>query len=75
MRVVRVTWLDALAIAEWTPRGGEVLPQRCVTVGHLVEDTHDHVVVAATVSENEYNSAMQIPRTMIETMTDVKEAT
>lgn len=75
MRIVRVIWLDALAIAEWTTRGEPVLRQQCETVGFLVEDTRDHVVIATTVSEDQFNGAMQIPKSMIEVMVDIREAT
>lgn len=74
MKIVHVVWLDALSIAEWTKRGSEIVPQRCETVGYLVEENSGHVIVAATVSEDEYNAAQQIPRAMIESIVDVKEA-
>ncbi len=74
MKLVRVVWLDALAIAEWTKIGAAIEPQRCITVGYLVVEANDHVTVAATVSEDEYNSAMHIPRSMIESITFIVEA-
>ena len=73
MKIVRVEWLDAMAIAEWTKVGAEIEPQRCVTVGHLVSEAADHVTVAATVSGDEYNAGQQIPTSMIEAMTVILE--
>ena len=74
MRLVRVIWLDALSIAEWTKQGSEIVPQRCETVGHLVEERDGHVIVAATISGDEYNAAQQIPRSMIKRIFHLGEA-
>jgi hypothetical protein len=74
MKLVRVTWLDAMAIAEWTKQGSEIAPQRCETVGYLVGEDDGHVIVAATISGDEYNAAIQIPRPMIENLVDLEEA-
>lgn len=74
MKIVRVVWLDAMAIAEWTKVGAEIEPQRCTTVGHLISEAADHVTVAATVSGDEFNAAQQIPTSMIEAMTVIVEA-
>ena len=74
MKIVRVVWLDAMAIAEWTKVGAEIEPQTCVTVGHLISEADDHVTVAATVSGDEFNAAQQIPTSMIEAMTVIVEA-
>ena len=74
MKIVRVVWLDAMAIAEWTKTGAEIEPQRCTTVGHLISEADDHVTVAATISGDEFNAAQQIPTSMIEAMTVIVEA-
>ena len=74
MRIVRVTWLDALTIAEWTKVDAAVSPQVCVTVGHVVSEADDHVTIAATVSADEYNAAQQIPRSMIQSIVEIIEA-
>ena len=74
MKLVRVVWLDAMAIAEWTRLGTATEPQRCESVGFLVAEANDHVTVAVTVSGDEFNAAQQIPRPMIESMVEIKEA-
>ena len=74
MKLVRVIWLDAMAIAEWTKVGAVVEPQRCESVGFLVQEANDHVTVACTVGGDEFNAAQQIPRPMIESMVEIKEA-
>lgn len=69
-RFVRVVWEDAQAIALWTRRGDPIEPQMCETKGHLVEETDTHVIVAATISGEEWNAGQQIPRKMIVSLED-----
>jgi len=40
-------------------------------VGFLVAEDDQHVMVAATVSDDEYIAAMQIPRGMIRAMDEI----
>jgi hypothetical protein len=74
MKLVRVTWLDAMAIAEWTKMGDGIEPQRCETVGYVVSENDKHVVVAATISDGEFNAGMLVPRPMIESIVEIKES-
>ena len=71
MKIVRVTWWDALAVACWQKTSEPMAPQVCVTVGFLVAEDADHVMIAATVSEDECVAAMQIPRSMIRAMDEI----
>lgn len=71
MKVYRVTWNDALAVAMWCKRTEPMQPQICVTVGFLVAEDERHVMIAATVSDDEYIAAQQIPRAMIQTMDEI----
>jgi len=71
MKIVRVTWNDALAVACWTKHVEPMAAQVCVTVGFLVAEDDQHVMVAATVSDDEYIAAMQIPRGMIRAMDEI----
>ena len=71
MKIVRVTWWDALAVACWQKTSEPMAPQVCVTVGFLVAEDADHVMVAATVSDDECVAAMQIPRAMIRALDEI----
>lgn len=71
MKIVRVTWWDALAVAVWSKHSEPMAAQICVTVGFLVAEDADHVMVAATVSDDEFIAAMQIPRGMIRAMDEI----
>jgi len=68
MKIVRVTWNDALAVACWTKHVEPMAAQVCVTVGFLVAEDDHHVLIAATISDDEYTAGMQIPRAMIQAL-------
>lgn len=72
MKIVRVTWNDALAVAMWCKHSEPMAAQVCVTVGFLVAEDDQHVMVAATVSDDEYIAAQQIPRAMIQQMSEIE---
>jgi hypothetical protein len=71
MKIVRVTWWDALAVACWQKTSEPMAAQVCITVGFLVAEDADHVMIAATVSDDECVAAMQIPRSMIRAMDEI----
>ena len=72
MKIVRVTWHDALAVAVWSKHSEPMAAQVCTTVGFLVAEDAAHVMVAATVSDDEFIAAMQIPRAMIQQMSEIE---
>lgn len=65
MKLVRVTWKDAVGIGQWTDIDGAAEPDHVETIGYLVRDTPDHITIAATVSDDQFNAGMQIPRRML----------
>lgn len=71
MKIYRVTWWDALAVAMWCKREEPMEAQVCVTVGFLVAEDDAHIMLAATVSDDEYIAAMQIPRALIRQMDEI----
>lgn len=72
MKIVLVTWHDALAIAMWSKCDEPMEPQVCTTVGFLVSEDSHHVRVATTVSDDECNAAMQIPKGMIRQIIEIE---
>lgn len=71
MRKVRVQWIDACTIAGWTKQGAAIEPQHATTEGWLVAESETHIVVAATLSGDEYNAGQQIYRPMVQSIEDV----
>lgn len=55
MTLVRVEWLDPTGTAIWASRkdAATLTPMRCTTVGVIVHQTRDTLVMAATVGDNE----------------------
>lgn len=75
-----VWWDDAAGLRHgWMDRTEAIKPQMVISVGFLVADTKDHVIIAQdTDSEGAHNGRTQIPRGMVKKMRllrkkDVKE--
>lgn len=71
MKEVKVVWHDAMAIAEWTKFRTPLQPQKCEAKGYLAEDEIGYIVVAATISGDEYNAGIMILRSMIESIEEI----
>lgn len=65
--VVIVTWVDAATDNGWTDtdEAHDFVPPECMTVGYLVADKPDHLVLAQTHGGNEMGNRWVIPRGMI----------
>ena len=62
--VIYVEWVDAVADAGWaTNPKAEIHP--CVTVGYLVDESKDALCIASTISINDTNARMHIPKAWI----------
>jgi hypothetical protein len=62
--VIYVEWVDAVADAGWaTNPKAEIHP--CVTVGFLVDESKDALCIASTISINDTNARMHIPKAWI----------
>lgn len=72
MKIVLVTWHDALAIAAWTKCDEQMEPQVCNSIGFLVSEDDRHVRVATTVSDDEFIAAIQIPKGMIQQIIEIE---
>jgi hypothetical protein len=72
MKLVLVTWHDALAIASWTKCDEPMEPQVCNSIGYLVSEDSHHVRVATTVSDDEFIAAIQIPKGMIRQIIEIE---
>jgi hypothetical protein len=72
MKIVHVTWHDALAVACWTKCDEPMEPQVCTTIGYLVSEDDRHIRIAATVSDDEFIAAIQIPKAMIQKIIEIE---
>lgn len=65
--LVIVTWVDAATDNGWTDtdEAHDFTPPECMTVGYLVADKPDHLVLAQTHGGNEMGNRWTIPRGMV----------
>ena len=67
--MVRVEWLDSWSEHGWRPvsEGAELGPDHCVSVGFLINDAPDRLVLAHSVSTEIQNAAgwLTIPKVAI----------
>lgn len=62
--VIYVEWVDAVADSGWaTNPKAEIHP--CVTIGFLVDESKDALCIASTISINDTNARMHIPKAWI----------
>jgi hypothetical protein len=76
-KIVRIRWLDICTSNDWesADKGAELSPADCVTVGYLLKETPDVIVVASTWTffedEAHTNCRTSIPRGCVVSMEDV----
>ena len=65
--LVIVTWVDAATDNGWTDtdEAHDFTPPECMTVGYLLADKPDHVVLAQSHGGDEMGNRWTIPRGMI----------
>lgn len=63
-KVVVVEWIDAMTVGSWE---SDVKPHlaTCTTIGYVVAEDNDCVVIASTISDNMSNCHMHIPKRWI----------
>lgn len=61
--LVYVEWVDAVANAGWEKKAPPLA--LCPAAGFLIEETKEHIVLAVTVSADEHNASMTIPKAWI----------
>jgi hypothetical protein len=68
--IVEVTWEDAESDHGWEPSADtDMSPAMAVTVGFLIKDESERVVIASTCdAQNNSNNRLKIPRGMIRSM-------
>ncbi len=68
--LVLVCWDDAAGLRHgWTAKEEKIEPYICLSVGFLIRETEDHILIAQdTDSEGSHNGRSQIPRGMVKKM-------
>ena len=75
--MVEVTWDDAAGLRHgWLNKAEKMVPQLVISVGFLVLETADHILIAQdTDEEGSHNGRTQIPRGMVKSMKVLRQAT
>lgn len=75
LTLVEIKWDDASALEHgWCdPADEKPVPQWVTTVGFLVAQTEQHIVIAHTVSEGLVNGRFQIPKAMLKSVKPLRK--
>lgn len=60
----RILWIDAYAENHWCWEAPEIDPQRCVSIGYLVAEDDDYLLLAGTLGlgDRQSNARFAIPK-------------
>lgn len=64
-RMVHLYWIDAVADSEWTEFDKADDIHVCETIGFLIKETKLGLVVASTISGDECNARITIPKAWV----------
>lgn len=70
--LVEIFWDDAEAGIGWEEAPKDIKPAIAITVGFLVTETKDHVMIASSYDDKNTNGRLQIPKGMIKNMKELK---
>ena len=72
LKILYVEWVDAAAGNGWekVERLDDI--HKCISIGFLVKETKESIVLAAAVSEDEANATIAIPKAWIKRKKRVK---
>lgn len=65
--LVEIVWDDAAGLRHgWTAKEEKLEPYICLSVGFLIRETEDHILIAQdTDGDGSHNGRSQIPRGMV----------
>jgi hypothetical protein len=69
IKITLVIWYDAVAENGWTSQEDarkNCKLDKCISVGHLVDQNKERILLACTKSDDEYNAMINIPNAWIE---------
>jgi len=75
MKILYVKWVDALSSVGWEeidPVVKQFGAVECESIGYLLHEDDEQIILAATVSEKESNSRIAIPKGWIKSRRVIK---
>lgn len=75
-QLVEVIWDDAAGLRHgWTAKEEKLEPQLCISVGFLIRENADHIMIAQdTDADGSHNGRTQIPRGMVKRLKVLRKA-
>ena len=67
-----IEWDDATTDNGWEEVPENLEPSLAITVGFLVRETKDHLLIASTYDETHTNARLQIPKKLIKSRKEIK---
>jgi hypothetical protein len=69
--LIEVQWDDAVSDVGWESIPDKLEKSIATTVGFLVRETKDHLLIASTYDDNHTNARIQIPKKMIQSRKEI----
>lgn len=70
--IVYLEWIDAVAGVGWDEIKTKHTVCHCKAIGFLIEETDKELTIAATISEDQCNARMTIPKAWIKRRRRIK---
>lgn len=71
-KLIEVTWDDAQTDDGWGEAPEVLEPALVTTVGFLVRETKEHLLIASSYDDKHTNGRIQIPKGMIKSRKEIK---
>lgn len=71
-KLYEIIWDDAQTDDGWDEPPEDLKPAVAVTVGFVVRETKNHILIASTYDESHTNGRLQIPKKMIISKKEIK---
>lgn len=71
-KLIEIEWDDAQTDDGWEEAPDDLEPALAITVGFLIRETKDHLLIASTYDEKHTNARLQIPKKMIVSRKELK---
>lgn len=65
MNIEYVVWRDSVSFNGWVSKDEEFTSQSISSVGYIIKDTDDDLIMSANIAENQYGDVWVIPKSAI----------
>jgi hypothetical protein len=72
MKIIYFEWADAVASVGWEEIKTHHKIHKCKAIGFLIEETKEELTIASTISGDQCNARMTIPKSWIKRKKEIK---